>query len=54
MAAKKYSAKYGAVWRWKGAINKEYGQPLGARNGKEMDFPLEPPERNAVLMILWW
>lgn len=35
----------------RGPRDKERRQPLEARNGKEMDFPLDPPERNVVLLI---
>lgn len=34
----------------KGPQVKESGQPLETTKGKETDFPLEPPGRNAALM----
>lgn len=33
---------------WRGLWAKEFGKPLEAREGKDIDFPLEPMERNTV------
>lgn len=30
-------------------MSQEYGHPLDAGKGKEMDFPTEAPERNGAL-----
>ena len=38
----------------RGPKAKECWQPVEAGKGKEIDFPLEPPERNAALLIPWF
>lgn len=32
-------------------MSQTLGQPLEARKGKKVDSPLEPPERNAALVL---
>ena len=35
--------------RGKGSWSREYGDPLEAAKGKEVDYPLETPEENTAL-----
>ena len=42
------------LWRWKGPQAKEYRWPLQVRKDKKTNCPLEPPERNAALILAQW
>lgn len=44
----------GSEDRARGLSAKEYEQPLEVGKDKEMDYPIEPPERNAALPTPWF